>query len=271
MPRSPSVERADRAAGLETASAPGGDPDGGLAPPADADVARAAADDEDQAGTQSELELAISPNQHLFIAGASRSGKTTLLKELIRPIDGRIIVDTKHVYPDFGSGEWGPIVRTPEELEQAWEQGFFQLVWQPTLTEIRNPARDLSDGFSRGLRWILEDLGDPHGEPSVTVVFDEARWAVATQPNPLIEALVCQGMGKGIGVFAASQNAFYVFPNLLSDAVHVFSFRLQTHNDRKKLENDVGGSLSTRLGDHEFMYHRQGAMAWEGPFRLEKG
>lgn len=216
----------------------------------------------------------IEPNEHVAFIGQSRSGKTHCAKVFLRAIPGRIIVDTKHAVEDFNNPEWGAIVKTPEDMAAAWWNGQTQIVWQPPVSEIMRPDPGGRDGYSRGLRWIYEELGDPAGRASVTVYFDEGRVCVPTQPNPYVLPLVTAGMGRGIGVWTASQNPYHVFGNAFSDAVHVFAFRVQNSRDRAKLEADLGmgcallkdlESTGIRPGVHEFVYWRQGEPDWLGP------
>jgi len=165
------------------------------------------------------------------------------------------------VHGDFAAARWGVVSADPRAILYD-----ARVVWQPDL----HSKKGIED-FQLGLDYIYEQRGDPSGRPAVTVLFDEAKHSAPTLPEPLVARLVFSGMGRGIGVWALSQSRYKVYPNLFSDAIHVITFRVQSARDRAVLEGDLGvpcEQLRT-LGDHEWLYWRQGMTAWSGPHKIK--
>jgi hypothetical protein len=156
------------------------------------------------------------------------------------------------------------------------------VVWTPRLYDIRHPDPLGRDGFSRGLRYIIECRSDrpesrPPGtnaEPAVTVVVDEGKSVCPPELHPDLDLLYTQGMGMGIGMLTLSQRPFMTASVASSEASWVVAFRTQLRMDRTKLAGDLGidserlGQLRASPNEHEFMVFRQGASRWEGPWEL---
>jgi hypothetical protein len=176
---------------------------------------------------------------------------------LLPAIASYVIIDTKKVREDFADPRWGIITDDPVAI--CYEP---RVVWQPDL----HSPRGIKD-FERGLDLIYTVRGDPSGRPSITVVIDEAKHSAPTEPHPLIARMVFSGMGRGIGVWALSQTRYKIYPNLFSDAFHVIAFRVQSSSDRATVERDIGVPCQVlqTLGEHQWMYWRQGQREWSGP------
>jgi hypothetical protein len=167
-----------------------------------------------------------------------------------------VIIDTKRTIADFATG-WGVVTSDPVAI--CYEP---RVVWQPDLHTKRGV-----DDYERGLDLIYSVRGDPAGKPSVILLIDEAKHSAPTKPSPLLARIVFSGMGRGIATWALTQTRFNVYPNLFSDAVHVVAFRVQSAGDRVRLEQDIGvpSALLAKLGDHEYVYWRQGSADWSAP------
>jgi hypothetical protein len=215
--------------------------------------------------------ITIGAAEHVTVLGPSQSGKTYLVKQILRPLNSRIIIDPKH--QDFGP-EWGTVTADPEAI--LYEA---QLVWQPDLRDVLHPDPKGQDAFSKGLQYIYDVRGDQGAalerrkpEPSVTVYFDEAYLtAPQGELNPWIPVLLASGMGRGIGVWASTQRGFKVHASFFSDAVHVVAFRLQNQLDLAKLRNELNAPTkeiqALDYAEHEFLYYRQG-VGWTGPYQV---
>jgi len=194
--------------------------------------------------------LNLSQRRHWFICGASQSGKTYLLKWALRGLDNWVAIDTKR--QDFSD------LRVPTSSDPADILRHSRLIWQPPLECIHRPARDLSDPFSRGL-WYLW-----HRAP-VTIVVDELRMVLPTNPHPMLRQIVAQGMGKGVGVWGGTQLPSGIFPQAMHDAPAVTLFRLQSARGRGELaanlEMELPGSLG-KLQRRKF-YHWE--LGWDAP------
>lgn len=209
-------------------------------------------------------ELRIGSAEHALLIGQSQSGKTSALKELLWPVRSRIIIDTKR--RDYGP-EWGIVTSDPAAVLY-----HDRVVWQPDIRDVWRGGPPERNPFTRGLLYIYEHRTDPGGRPSVVVALDEARHTAPTNPNEGIILLVCSGMGKGAAVWAGTQNPYGIFGNLISDAVHVLSWWVQSKRDRSVLANNLGVDAESIAQldpeSHEFLYWRQGAPSWAGPLKF---
>lgn len=175
-------------------------------------------------------------------------------------MESYVVVDTTRRTNDFVNERWGVVTTDPVAI--LYEP---RVVWQIDL----HSKKGIED-YQRGLDWIYTARGDPSGKPRVTVVLDEAKHSAPTECEPLLARIVFGGMGNGIGVWAASQTRYRVYPNLFSDAIHIIAFRVQSNIDRATLANDIGVPCDElkMLEDHAFLYWRQGMTAWTGPHKL---
>lgn len=208
--------------------------------------------------------LEVSAGHHFTIIGKSQSGKTVLAKLCLRQVQSYVVVYTK------GAGEWGPadgiVTADPEAILY-----HPRVIWTPPLFAVRRPDPLGRDVYSRGLRYIFEHRGDPSGRPAVTVVFDEGKWQIPTEPNPYAMLLVHQGMGKGIGVWTLSQGVYGIFTPCVADAKVVACFRLASKRARTQLAGDLEVESADPLGgleDHAFMVHLEGQDTFQGPMKL---
>lgn len=162
---------------------------------------------------------------------------------------------------DWGP-EWGIVSSDPAAILY-----HPQVVWTPPLREIRHPDPKGRDSFTRGLSYLFEQRGDPNRECGVTVVVDEMVWVAPLEPHELMEVLVCMGMGRGIGMWGATQRNARVYRNWFSEAVWNISFRLKLARDRWTLANDTGINCDVlaTLADHAFVVAHQAEQRWRGP------
>lgn len=180
---------------------------------------------------------------------------------MLPAIASYVVIDTKHIRGDFLDERWGVITDDPVAI-----------CYEPRVVlqvDLHSP-KGIKD-YDRALDLIYSVRGDPGGRPAVTVLFDEAKHSATTEPRPLVARMVFSGMGRGIGTWALSQTRYGVYPNLFGDAIHIIAFRVQSNRDRAVLEGDIGvpcRQLAT-LGDHQFMYWRQGMTDWSGPHGFE--
>jgi hypothetical protein len=179
---------------------------------------------------------------------------------LIAHWDNLVVIDT-------AAREWGyPIVEDPDELLR-----HSAVAWRPPLACIRRPARDESDPWSVGLSHLWNVRGRPGGG-GVLVVIDELMVACPTHPHRLLEEIVIQGMGRGVGVWGCSQGPWDVYPLVIRNAVVRVLFRLHNKAARGAVGADLdldGASGIAALKDHEWLYWRQGMAAGAGPFDLK--
>lgn len=227
----------------------------------------------------------ILPEHHLGVIAVQRHGKTEMLQTFARTLpDNLIVIDTAQ-RGEWADG-WGPVTSDPEAIPETG-----MLVWQPDLDAVREPAKDNSDPFSRGLAYIW---GDPEPEPGtypgrapadcsggVTIASDEGLDWLGPKCHPKVLRMIVQGEGRHLGLWLASQSCYGIHQRYLGGLRHRLIGRVGGAQERGILEADWGGKLPedvmSTLGDPNpklrgrgrFYYQEQGDDAWVGPFKRQ--
>lgn len=208
------------------------------------------------AAEQTSYQLPVIPVQDraVFI-GPSDSGKTQLLKALLRAQYNCVVVDTKHVenWRDVGevikgrsrifhvrAGRW--IWRTPDEYE--YDERLINLFCQHVLKQ-------------RNRVIAFDEVGDTA--------------ASANSYPRYFKKLITEGRASKVGVWTGTQRPAAVPIWAISEAKHIFAFNMVMPQDRKKIEY-VFQRLNLPwelLGEHEFFYRDPQKRVW-GPVRLAR-
>jgi hypothetical protein len=224
--------------------------------------------------------------QRALFFGVTRSGKTTLMQELLRPLRSVVIFDSKQVPQDWQS--WGPahgyvVTADPAEVRRR----------ERVILEVDSRWLDDTQGWRRpgSLGWCwTEALGSAlyraSDQGSTVVVFDEAMQTLPVgRCHPDARRLATTGAGMGLPVWLGSQAANWVDLVVLAMAEHCFAFATQNFETISVLSKRRGVDsriLATLHGPdptpddprgrrcHEFAYHFVGRGQWElfSPLRL---
>lgn len=111
--------------------------------------------------------------------------------------------------------------------------------------------------------------------PPATVVVDEAmHWPRPDRNRHGMRLLLTAGMGRWIGVWAATQRPVNVANEFLSESLHRVVFRLELESDRKKIGGVVGDQAAARCAGLDrfcWLYHAPGSTAVVyGPIRPQE-
>jgi len=173
--------------------------------------------------------IKIGPRERLLSVGQTGSGKTTLLRNLAQAIPYRIILDTKQDPED----KWlGHRVYTLASLAKVWNKG--PIVYQPT------PEYMTIDALDAFFRFIYETTQD------VLTVVDEAnmRGILNSQVySYYADLLLRQGRGRRQPLWNASQRPMWLKNEAISEAEHIFTFRLSLKGDRQKMAGICGDTV----------------------------
>lgn len=177
--------------------------------------------------------LTIQPNERVFIAGRTGSGKTFLSLHLLRKRTRLVVCDPKGTLGELAP-EWG--------LDDWSEKGRKRLLaGDPVRLRIPAPL----DGNWTPYLWDVYRAGD------VTLYVDELYGVVPpgrTAPEPLL-ACYTRGRELGIGVVAATQRPSWIPLVAMSEADWFFVFRLTLEEDRRRLASFMGESVMTPITD----------------------
>ncbi len=178
-------------------------------------------------------DINIMQDQHVFIAGKTGSGKTTLAMFLLFNVNRLIVVDNKDSLADWNVENDTPINRLKVKDEK--------------------PIR---------IRVITNEKAIPLLElayitGNVTVYIDEMSALVPPRSKPpqVIYDLLQRGRSRNISVWSSTQRPTLVPLESISEATHFFVFRLNLEDDRKRIASIAGKKMLEPVKDkHGFFY-----------------
>lgn len=182
----------------------------------------------------------ILSNERVIIAGKTRSGKTTLAKELTKSIRRLLILDSKGTLGGWNGEEWS------EENRERLVKG--ENVRVRIVPEInQDPGTLWEEAFS-----FAFTIGN------CTIYLDEA-FAIFENANtatPTAKAIWTRGAEFGIGAWASTQRPSGIPLFLISEAEHYFCFRLTLAKDRERMSEFMGEEVVQPIRDkHGFWYY----------------
>lgn len=168
----------------------------------------------------------IQSNQHMFVAGRTQEGKSSLVRTWINLYSRVIVHDRKKEWEPFAIANHYYIVNTPEQLAELIVKGAKRIIYQPA-----DPSVEDFDEVCH----ILFDTGNIH------FLIDEASSYCKTGMVPFwCSELLRLGSGRGIGVTSLTQRPRRIDNEMLSESSIIISFRLLLDTDRKKIAETCG-------------------------------
>lgn len=176
----------------------------------------------------------IARDEHVFLAGKTGSGKTTLAMFLLFQQTRLIVVDSKD-----SLSEWN--------------------------VEENNPTNKikLEDGKPIRLRTVLREesltlLETAYNLGNITIYIDEMAALVPPRSKPpqVIYDLLQRGRSRNISVWSSTQRPTLIPLEAMSEATHFFIFKLNLEKDRKTISNNAGiPELPPVKDSHGFYYY----------------
>jgi len=174
-----------------------------------------------------QVKIVIPPNEHVFIAGRTQSGKTYLERKFLSRYKNVAILDTK------GKFDWPEIPEKKKTLVTRLDElstvRTDKIIYRPEFQELN---LDCYDTF---FFWVYM-----RGHTIVGV--DEA---MNVSPNPLVipewyKGCLTRGAELGVGVWSLSQRPSGIASVIMSECSHFFCFDLNLEEDRKKVAKIAG-------------------------------
>lgn len=185
-------------------------------------------------------------DQSVAIIGPKGSGKTLLMKALLRTKQNAVVCDTK-LLEDWS--DVGEIVKG-DDVYRIRSGRFVYRADEKFLID--------DDTQSRLFLALLRAKG-----PRI-VAIDEALDIMDTHG---IELLAKQGRAAKVSLWAGSQRPFRIALYMLSEADHFFVFSLALKRDRERMEEVMGGAeipwADLRSKQHHFIHYSPGGKVSE--------
>ena len=194
--------------------------------------------------------MEIRNDEHVFIAGATGSGKTFLITEYLKyPQKNLFILDTKGDL-EFKNKNLVKITKLMDlkitEIPDEESKEFpLVLLYEPNIHELNE------EYYNAFFKFIYE-------LKNCTLVVDEVN---SVCKNALsipfyYKSILTRGRSRNTNVFSGSQRPRNIPIYILSECIHYFVFRLNNINDRKALKDNTGMMefMVNPVEEHAFHY-----------------
>jgi len=186
--------------------------------------------------------MKIETNEHVFICGMTRSGKSVLMRQLFHaiPPGHGILLDVKHEHADMGY-----VVHTIRDAIRRLGKGK-NIVFQPVhfSEQEYDQAADLA--YTRHNMILAVD--------EAQLVCPQGKLSMA------YKRLITAGAGRRSTMWAISQRPALIDKTIISQCRHYFAFRLFDMNDLKAVGGNVPGALEKipDLPEYHYLHYYVG-------------
>jgi len=153
--------------------------------------------------------------------GKRRSGKSKLLKHLVRGIRRKIIWDYNHEH-----GSLGLVVYHAHMIKKTWDNGLTRIVFQP--------YKKTEEAFEEFLKeaYKLNNF--------VLIIEEVERYAYSHHIPVTLKKFIDTGRHKGVGVYVTMRRPARTHKDILSNADHIFAFHQHLTIDINYLKEWIG-------------------------------
>jgi hypothetical protein len=187
----------------------------------------------------------IKPNEHVFIAGRTRSGKTFLAQNYLANYPTVIALDTK------GKLNWEEVPDNEKtlitRLEDLPKVKTDKIIYRPRFEELN------WDFYEEFFRYC-------YFRGNLIVWIDEVM-SICPTPQKIPEyykAILTRGAELGVGAWSLSQRPSTIPLVIMSESLHIFCFDLNMTEDRKRMSAiSEHPQMLDKPGHHIFWYYNQ--------------
>ena len=192
-----------------------------------------------------------------FLPGQTGSGKTTLARAMLSEREYVVVVDSKRRI------DWpGFVIFTDfRKLNDIDPEKMKRVVFRPSFSDIIDNKGAVINAF---FKWVYD-------REHCTLFVDELADVTDGDEFPFhYGACLREGRELGIEVFSATQRPTYIPQIAMSEAEHVYCFKLKMPQDRARIERKTGieSERIATLAKREFLYAPQDGEI-VGPLTLE--
>lgn len=188
------------------------------------------------------MSVVIKPNQHVFVAGRTGSGKTFLARKYLAGYRNVVVLDTK------GTTNWPEI--PPDEITLVRNIKYLPAATTPKI--IYRPVWEEMDGqyYNEFFRWCYRRRN--------TVVWVDEAMSVSPSPFKIpdyYKAILTRGRELNVAVWSLTQRPSGIAQVIISESTHFFVFDLNMPQDRDKLAEVTGATeFLDKPGKYKFWY-----------------
>lgn len=182
----------------------------------------------------------IKANEHIFIAGRTRSGKTTAARILLAKVKRLIVCDSKGTLRNWNTVEWNKDNRKKFERDE------------PLRMRVTPPLDgDESEFWNEIFDWAY-DAGNCR-------IYVDELYAVTNEGKTIpqrMKTIYTRGAEFNVTFCGVAQRPASISLLPLSEASHYFCFRLNMHEDRLRCAKFMGEEVLAPITDrHGFWYY----------------
>lgn len=187
----------------------------------------------------------IKPNEHVFIAGRTGSGKTWFARKYLAGYENVVCLDTK------GTTVWDEVPAEQQTLITRFAD--IGSVKTPKIIYRPDPEEMNEDFYDAFFKWVYYRRN--------TIVWIDEVMSISTPYNIPFHYKACLTRGRelGIGVWSLTQRPTGIPILTMSEAKHFIIFDLNMPNDRARISDITGMpefavAPSVRHGKYTFWY-----------------
>lgn len=165
----------------------------------------------------------------MFVAGGTGSGKTFLAAEYLRPYNHVVVLDTKGMFSNWDNMESGKEIVTVDRLTDLPKVKTPKIIYRPIFQELTD------EYYNSFFQWI-------YLRRNTIVLIDEAMMVTPSSGSipEYLRGCLQRGRQLNIAIWSLTQRPKNISPLLISEATHLFIFRLNLNQDREKLVEVTG-------------------------------
>lgn len=187
---------------------------------------------------ETKLKIQIRQGQHVYLAGMTGSGKTTLARYLLTEHPNVISIDSKH------DNKW-PGWRVTKQVNRAFELG--RTIFRP------DAFYQISEVYYRA---FTEGGWHVHCDEGYMIARRQSS-AIGSYPTYYLKGLQ-SGRSKKLTIWTMTQRPVYLPLFAISEASHIFVFNLGRKSDRMLIASETGRDELEKLpGRYHFWYYNR--------------
>lgn len=203
-------------------------------------------------------ELDWKQGEHIFIAGPTSAGKTTLMSKLV-PKRSHVVVFVTKLHDETFKNEfngWARLEEWPKEGPPAWQNRI--LLWPKA---VKN---DMAATLDKQRRVFSDAMNRIHTQGNRCVVVDEMLMFCDTRILNLgnqVGMLHYYGRSHGISMLTLTQRPAWIPRVVMSSVTHAYVAKTTDNEDIKKLsemggvdKREVAGNLMRLPDRHDYVY-----------------